>query len=460
MLVFYDTETTGTNVVFDQILQFAAILTDDLLQEIDRFEVRCQILPWIVPSPVALLVTNTSPTQLNDLLLPTFFEMMALIRDRLEAWSPTTFVGYNSIRFDEPFLQRAFWQTLNPPYLTVTNGNARSDLLPLVQAASHLAPNTLAWPESENGGISFKLDQIAPLNGFDHSNAHDALGDVEASIFLAQQLAKRAPDLWSIVMSRASKSATASVLSLAKPVLIVEHFRGGPSVWFGQRIDRNGERTTAATVARLAYDWRSTADRGNEALEDALHKTQKVLRQIPLNKSPIVLTLEEATASFGKTLTDKENTQSNFLSENTEFAAQIVSTFEAQSEPWPEPKELEQMIYDSFPSREDEARMERFQQATWRERAQIIRSFDDRRFCHLGLRIMYVSAPDQIQFSDLNRIESAISYRLHAGTQPTHPWRSIADALHELSRIDSASDSNNEHLIEIEDWLKNKETNI
>ncbi len=34
--VFYDTETTGTETAFDQILQFAAIKTDDDLNELDR----------------------------------------------------------------------------------------------------------------------------------------------------------------------------------------------------------------------------------------------------------------------------------------------------------------------------------------------------------------------------------------------------------------------------------------
>jgi exodeoxyribonuclease-1 len=32
--VFYDTETTGTDTTFDQILLFAAILTDDQLNEV------------------------------------------------------------------------------------------------------------------------------------------------------------------------------------------------------------------------------------------------------------------------------------------------------------------------------------------------------------------------------------------------------------------------------------------
>ena len=48
-LVFYDTETTGTNTSFDQILQFAAIQTDSELNEIDRFEIRSRLLPHVVP---------------------------------------------------------------------------------------------------------------------------------------------------------------------------------------------------------------------------------------------------------------------------------------------------------------------------------------------------------------------------------------------------------------------------
>ncbi|MFT7573222.1 MAG: exodeoxyribonuclease-1 [Paracoccaceae bacterium] len=54
--VFYDTETTGTDTAFDQMLQFGAIRTDDDLNEIDRFEIRCMLLPHVVPAPMALKV--------------------------------------------------------------------------------------------------------------------------------------------------------------------------------------------------------------------------------------------------------------------------------------------------------------------------------------------------------------------------------------------------------------------
>ena len=47
--VFYDTETMGTPTSFDQILQFGAIKTDEGLNELDRFEVRCCLLPQVIP---------------------------------------------------------------------------------------------------------------------------------------------------------------------------------------------------------------------------------------------------------------------------------------------------------------------------------------------------------------------------------------------------------------------------
>jgi exodeoxyribonuclease-1 len=56
--IFYDTETSGLSSAFDQILQFAAIRTDDDLNETGRFEIRSRLLPYVVPSPQAMLVTG------------------------------------------------------------------------------------------------------------------------------------------------------------------------------------------------------------------------------------------------------------------------------------------------------------------------------------------------------------------------------------------------------------------
>ena len=64
--IFYDTETTGTDTAFDQIVQFGAIKTDDDFNEQDRFEIRCRLAPHIVPAPGALklsLIHISEPTR-------------------------------------------------------------------------------------------------------------------------------------------------------------------------------------------------------------------------------------------------------------------------------------------------------------------------------------------------------------------------------------------------------------
>ena len=99
--VFYDTETTGTSTFFDQILEFAAIRTDDEFRELDRFHIRCRLLPHVIPSPRALRITQVAPATLIDSTLPSHYEMMTKIHEKLLSWSPANFVGFNSIQFDE-----------------------------------------------------------------------------------------------------------------------------------------------------------------------------------------------------------------------------------------------------------------------------------------------------------------------------------------------------------------------
>jgi len=73
--IFYDTETTGKLTAFDQILQFAAIKTDAELNVVDTFNIRCRLLPYIVPAPGALLTTGVTVADITGCPL-SHFEMM------------------------------------------------------------------------------------------------------------------------------------------------------------------------------------------------------------------------------------------------------------------------------------------------------------------------------------------------------------------------------------------------
>jgi hypothetical protein len=40
---------------------YLAVVTDDDFVELDRIDIRCRLLPYVVPAPMALLVTKVSP---------------------------------------------------------------------------------------------------------------------------------------------------------------------------------------------------------------------------------------------------------------------------------------------------------------------------------------------------------------------------------------------------------------
>ena len=83
--VFYDTETSGINRSFDQILQFAAILVDDKLHEVDQFEIRCRLSPQIVPSISALRTNRITIHQLTCQFASNHDPLFAFNRDPSEA---------------------------------------------------------------------------------------------------------------------------------------------------------------------------------------------------------------------------------------------------------------------------------------------------------------------------------------------------------------------------------------
>ncbi len=64
--VFYDFETSSSNKYWGQIIQIGAILTNDSLEELDRFDTRCRLNSGIIPEAMALIVNKSSPKMLKN----------------------------------------------------------------------------------------------------------------------------------------------------------------------------------------------------------------------------------------------------------------------------------------------------------------------------------------------------------------------------------------------------------
>lgn len=84
-----------------------------------------------------------------------------------------------------------FYRNFYDPYAwSWQHDNSRWDLLDVMRACYALRPEGINWPENDDGLPSFRLEHLTKANGIEHSNAHDAMADVYATIAMAK-LVKR-----------------------------------------------------------------------------------------------------------------------------------------------------------------------------------------------------------------------------------------------------------------------------
>ena len=100
-LVFYDTETTGIQKDFSQILQCGSVLTNSSLDTLDEQNIGCAPLPWVIPQPMAM-ITNKKIDLFNSNI--SHYQMMKDLQLQWKEWSaqnPSIFITYNGHAFDE-----------------------------------------------------------------------------------------------------------------------------------------------------------------------------------------------------------------------------------------------------------------------------------------------------------------------------------------------------------------------
>lgn len=431
--VFYDAETTGIHTSFDQILQFGAIYTDPDLNELERLDIRCRLQPHVVPSPGAMRVTRLPCAKLHDPSLPTHYSMMRAIRAKFQEWSPAIFIGYSSLRFDEHLFRQALYKTLHPPYLTNTNGNSRSDALRMAQAASILAPNALACPCGDDGKPIFKLDRLAPANGFDHAKAHDALGDVEATMHLCRLLMEKAPDVWSMFMQFSTKAAVIDYVSSERVFSLSDFYFGRPYSWLVTSLGTSPKNASEFYVYNLGVPPESLMDLPPEELTARLEQMPKPMRRLRSNACPILMSAEDApsVASALAVGMDELNRRAEFIHADDAFRQRLLAAFHATLKVFEPSPHVEMQIYDGFFSYDDEQLMNEFHDVPWEDRREIVDKFADARLKQLGRRLIYLERPDLFQESDCRALDRARARRV-LGADGDVPWLTLARAIQQL----------------------------
>lgn len=369
MQTFYwhDYETWGEVPAVDRPSQFAGVRTDTELNPVgEPLMIYCRPPEDLLPKPMACLVTGLSPFAVQRKGLSER-EFVARIHQELSV-PGTCGVGYNSIRFDDEVTRYSLYRNFYDPYEREWKaGNSRWDIIDVVRMTRALRPEGIEWPNYEDGTPCFRLEALTAANGLEHGAAHDALSDVYATIALARLIKRRQPKLFDYAYKLRHKQFVARQLDIdaLKPVLHISSMF--PSA-----------QGNAALVVPLAYHPKNKnsvisfnlsqspqmlLDEPAEVLAERLFiatedlpegQTRLALKEIHLNKSPMVLPVSMLDEATGQRLgLDRARCEAHWLQlrnlslvELTALRAKLAKLYQL-SEFAPR-SDVDAMLYEGF----------------------------------------------------------------------------------------------------------------
>lgn len=428
--LWFDLETFGRDPRRTRISQFAAIRTDAALNPVEApISLFCQPADDLLPSPEAALLTGITPQQAQrDGLVEADF---AVAMHEHLARPGTCAVGYNSFRFDDEFVRHTLYRNFFDPYEREwRGGNSRWDLLDLLRMAWALRPHGMEWPLRPDGLPSFRLEDLASANGVVHTQAHEALSDVEALIALARKLRAAQPKLFDYYFALRDKRRAASLLDYIgrTPVL---HISGKypaargcgalvlpltPHPDIANRIivvDLDVDPTPLLTLSP-----QDIADRLYTPTADLPEGEQRIpLKEVHLNRAPALVELRHLDADqLRRFAIDPERCErhaamlraSPTLNETVRAVYRRPPRDAGATDP-------DHALYDGFPNDHDRARFVQVRRAGARPPAQGF-GFRDAKFEELAFRYRARNWPASLSADDAARWAEYRHRRLDSDT--------------------------------------------
>ncbi len=459
---WHDFETTGADPARDRPLQFAGVRTDSELNVVDEPCVHyCRPPRDLLPAPGACVVTGIGPRQAEAAGLHEAGFAAAVLE---ELGRPGTCgVGYNSLRFDDEVTRHLLWRNLYDPYAREwRDGNSRWDVIDLFRLARALRPEGLEWPDHEPGVPSFRLEDLARANGIEHQ-AHDALGDVHATIELVRRLRAAQPRLYEFALGARNKQRAAELLPLdgSEPVLHVSgrypSRRGciAPVAAVARHpVDRNG-----IVVADLMADPRPLLELDAETLathlftpaaERAPGDPEIPLKVVKLNRSPVLAPVNTLGAEAASRLAIDLATARGHLAElrrAPDLAQRLTAVFEP---PTREPRDADIAIYEGFVDDTDRARMDAVHRRAPADLAGFEPGFGDRRVAELYFRLRARNWPATLDTAEAERWRELRWQRLCRGEAGSP--RTRAEFRADLERLRASGELSGSMAEELAAW--------
>ncbi|MGJ0636109.1 exodeoxyribonuclease I [Xenorhabdus bovienii] len=415
---FHDYETFGKHPALDRPAQFAGIRTDSDFNIIEEpLVVYCSPADDYLPDPEAVMITGITP----QLALKKGVNEAEFTRQIHEAFSKpnTCIIGYNNIRFDDEVSRNIFYRNFYDPYAySWQKGNSRWDLLDVLRACYALRPEGIIWPENEDGLPSFKLESLTKANGVEHTQAHDAMSDVYATIAMAKRVKKAQPRLFDYFFQLRNKQKVSNQIDIPqmKPLVHVSGMFGtlrsnisliAPLAW--HPTNRN-----AVIMCDLAGDISPLLELSADELRERLYTRRNELQpgQAPvpiklmhINKCPIIApenTLRTEDAERVGLNRDQCAKNLVILRSNPQIREKVVELF-SQPEEFPESDNVDAKLYSGFFSDADKTAMEIIRETAPKNLPALDLTFQDPRIKTLLFRYRARNYPATLDYDEQQR---------------------------------------------------------
>ncbi len=455
---FHDYETFGIRPALDRPSQFAGWRTDPEFNLIgEPLVIYCQPSKERFPHPEACLITGITPqyAQANGLTEAEFTRCIQQVFSQ----PMTCIVGYNNYRFDDEFTRNLLYRNLFDPYQHEwKNGNSRFDLIDLLRLVYALRPAGIVWPEREPGIPSFKLEHLSAANGIEHSDAHDALADVHATIEMTKLVATAQPRLWQWALSLRNNRKVQQLLQSGEPLLHssakFSSARGGTAMVLP--LGPHPQIKNQAVVYDLDTDPQQFAALDLATLQDYLYTPSADLpeglerlpvKSIKVNRAPILAplnTLQGVDCDRIKLNIERCRQHADQLKQQPELVTRLRNVLARADYPVSSNPDLR--LYDGFIPDTDRRHLNTFREHQPSNWPRPCPTFEDQRVAELLFRYQARNYPDSLDSEAHNRWEQ-------------HRWQSLNDPddlnlKRYLQLLDQlrADKRNHELLDQLESW--------
>ena len=430
----YDYETFGLSPKVQRIAQFAGIRTDENLNVLDEHMFYCKPTHDSLPAPEACAVTGITP-QLCEKKGFIEHEFIKKIHDEFSK-PGTCIVGYNSIAFDDEYTRHTLFRNFLDPYSWHwQNGNARWDILNVARFCyAHKEEGSLNWVKNERNRPIFKLDRLAPANHIEHTNAHDAMADVRATIGIARIIKDTQPKFFNYALSLNDKKEVAQLVKPLHPMLLTSSSFGYKSSFtrLVTSICNHPEYNDRSIVFNLNQDPEIFLELESEELKtltfsrksDLPKGIEKLdLSELVYNKSPMFvcspnsdnfklspILIEKFELNLDKCLKNLRFIQKN--SQSIEDKVRAIYRNDSDREP---SRDVDQSLYDGFISNNDRQICNEIQSLSPTQLSEFVPEFEDRRLAKLFLNFKARNYPQLLNEFEQEQWFEIVQSRIQSG---------------------------------------------